>query len=157
VKGKPGEAAADLMGRRNDDVPRIWPRVARLEFKRHLPVAVRNCGPRDYVEFPSQLLEHWLSTPEVLQRFALHYETGKPIPQALVDKINRSATFNQGFCDGRVSSGALVDHRNWHLAGASRRRSIPMLSNAENAGATRQAERDRDAPSHTAVSARLCE
>lgn len=42
---------------------------------------------RDYVEFPSQLLEHWLSTPEVLQKYAVHYETGKPIPQGLVDKI----------------------------------------------------------------------
>ena len=72
--------------------------------------------PRDYVEFPSQLLEHWLSTPEVLQRFALHYETGKPIPQALVDKINRSATFNQGFATVEYLAAALVDMK-LHLAG----------------------------------------
>ena len=71
---------------------------------------------RDYVEFPSQLLEHWLSTPEVLQRFALHYQTGKPIPQALVDKINRSATFNQGFATVEYLSAALVDMK-LHLAG----------------------------------------
>src|SRR5207245_10225690 len=44
---------------------------------------------RDYVEFPSQLLEHWLSTPEVLNRFALHYQTGQPIPPDLVKKIER--------------------------------------------------------------------
>jgi peptidyl-dipeptidase Dcp len=52
---------------------------------------------RDYVEFPSQLLEHWLSTPQVLQRFAVHYQTGRPIPQALVDRIERASRFNQGF------------------------------------------------------------
>ena len=45
---------------------------------------------RDYVEFPSQLLEHWLSTPEVLNQFALHYQTGKPIPQELVAKIEKA-------------------------------------------------------------------
>ncbi|HEV8429250.1 MAG TPA: M3 family metallopeptidase [Pyrinomonadaceae bacterium] len=71
---------------------------------------------RDYVEFPSQLLEHWLSTPEVLQRFALHYQTGKPIPQELVDKIKRSATFNQGFATVEYLSAALVDMK-LHLAG----------------------------------------
>jgi peptidyl-dipeptidase Dcp len=71
---------------------------------------------RDYVEFPSQLLEHWLSTPEVLQRFALHYETGKPIPQTLVDKINKAATFNQGFATTEYLSSALVDMK-LHLAG----------------------------------------
>jgi peptidyl-dipeptidase Dcp len=72
--------------------------------------------PRDYVEFPSQLLEHWLSTPEVLQKFALHYQTGKPIPQELVDKITRSATFNQGFATVEYLSAALVDMK-LHLAG----------------------------------------
>ena len=72
--------------------------------------------PRDYVEFPSQLLEHWLATPQVLQRFALHYQTGKPIPQELVDKIMRSATFNQGFATVEYLSAALVDMK-LHLAG----------------------------------------
>ena len=57
---------------------------------------------RDYVEFPSQLNEHWLSTPEVLNRFAVHYETGEPMPAELVDKIENAATFNQGFADGRI-------------------------------------------------------
>ena len=71
---------------------------------------------RDYVEFPSQLLEHWLSTPEVLQRFALHYQTGKPIPQSLVEKINKAATFNQGFATTEYLSSALVDMK-LHLAG----------------------------------------
>src|SRR6185295_11488445 len=52
--------------------------------------------PRDYVEFPSQLLERWLPTPEVLNRFALHDQTGQPIPAALVQRIQRASTFNQG-------------------------------------------------------------
>jgi peptidyl-dipeptidase Dcp len=71
---------------------------------------------RDYVEFPSQLLEHWLLTPEVLNRFALHVKTGEPMPQALVDKIEKAATFNQGFQTVEYLSSALVDMR-LHLAG----------------------------------------
>ena len=64
---------------------------------------------RDYVEFPSQLLEHWLSTPEVLQKFALHYQTGKPIPQVLVDRIEKASTFNEGFSTTEYLSSALID------------------------------------------------
>lgn len=64
---------------------------------------------RDYVEFPSQLLEHWLSTPEVLERFALHYKTGKPIPGHLVGRINSAANFNQGFATTEYLSSALID------------------------------------------------
>ena len=72
--------------------------------------------PRDYVEFPSQLLEHWLSTPEVLRRFALHHETGEPIPTALVERIERASTFNQGFATVEYLASALMDLR-LHLAG----------------------------------------
>jgi peptidyl-dipeptidase Dcp len=64
---------------------------------------------RDYVEFPSQLLEHWLSTPEVLQKFAVHYQTGEPIPQTLVDRINSASKFNQGFATVEYLSSAIVD------------------------------------------------
>jgi peptidyl-dipeptidase Dcp len=71
---------------------------------------------RDYVEFPSQLLEHWLSTKEVLGRFALHHQTGAPIPPALVAKIERAATFNQGFATVEYLSAALIDLK-LHLAG----------------------------------------
>lgn len=71
---------------------------------------------RDYVEFPSQLLEHWLMTPEVLNRFALHYQTGKPIPQELVDKIKKASTFNQGFDTVEFLASALIDMK-LHLAG----------------------------------------
>jgi peptidyl-dipeptidase Dcp len=72
--------------------------------------------PRDYVEFPSQLLERWLSTPEVLSRFAVHYQTGKPIPAALVQKIERASRFNQGFATVEYLASALVDMK-LHLAG----------------------------------------
>jgi peptidyl-dipeptidase Dcp len=72
---------------------------------------------RDYVEFPSQLLEHWVHTPEVLDRFALHVETGKPIPKELVAKIEKASTFNQGFDTVEYLSAALVDMK-LHLAGA---------------------------------------
>jgi peptidyl-dipeptidase Dcp len=72
---------------------------------------------RDYVEFPSQLLENWVTTPEVLNRFALHYKTGKPIPKELVAKIEKAATFNQGFATVEYLSSAFVDMK-LHLAGA---------------------------------------
>ncbi|KAA9327655.1 M3 family metallopeptidase [Hymenobacter busanensis] len=74
---------------------------------------------RDYVEFPSQVLENWLPTPQVLQRFAVHYQTGKPIPQALVDRIEKASTFNQGFETTEFLASALVDMK-LHLAGAQK-------------------------------------
>ena len=64
---------------------------------------------RDYVEFPSQLNEHWLSTPEVLNRFAVHYKTGKPMPDELLQKIKRASKFNQGFATVEYLASALVD------------------------------------------------
>jgi peptidyl-dipeptidase Dcp len=65
--------------------------------------------PRDFVEMPSQVNENWLLTPEVLNRFALHYKTGAPMPKALVDKIQASGTFNQGFSTVEYLSSAIVD------------------------------------------------
>lgn len=65
--------------------------------------------PRDYVEFPSQILERWLATPEVLNRFALHYQTGAPMPMDLVNRIEAAATFNEGFSTVETISSALVD------------------------------------------------
>jgi len=69
----------------------------------------------DYVEFPSQLLEYWLSTPEVLQNYALHYKTGKSIPEELVKKIHAASTFNEGFATTEYLSSALIDMK-LHLA-----------------------------------------
>ena len=82
----------------------------------HYPSLSGTAVPRDYVEFPSQLLEHWLATPEVLARFARHYKTGEPIPRELVERIERAATFNEGFATTEYLSAALVDMK-LHLAG----------------------------------------
>jgi len=116
VKGKPGEPLLISW----DDATTMFHEFGHalhgLNSNVTYPSLSGTSVPRDYVEFPSQLLEHWLSTPEVLQRFALHYQTGKPIPQALVDKITRSATFNQGFATVEYLSAALVDMK-LHLAG----------------------------------------
>jgi peptidyl-dipeptidase Dcp len=70
----------------------------------------------DYVEFPSQINENWLPTTEVLSRFALHYKTGQPMPKELLDKIEKSQQFNQGFAVVEYLSAALVDMK-LHLAG----------------------------------------
>jgi peptidyl-dipeptidase Dcp len=64
---------------------------------------------RDFVEYPSQVNENWLMTPAVLNRFAKHYKTGEPMPQALVDKVKKAATFNQGFATVEYLASALVD------------------------------------------------
>ncbi|MFL5297818.1 MAG: M3 family metallopeptidase [Phenylobacterium sp.] len=71
---------------------------------------------RDYVEFPSQLNENWLPTPEVLARFAVHFQTSKPIPPALVAKIKKAHTFRQGFDVTEYLASALIDMK-LHLAG----------------------------------------
>ncbi|MBW8296847.1 MAG: M3 family metallopeptidase [Sphingopyxis sp.] len=65
--------------------------------------------PRDFVEYPSQVNENWLMTPEVLSKFATHYKTGAPMPQALLDKIEASGKFNQGFETVEYLSSAIVD------------------------------------------------
>lgn len=65
--------------------------------------------PRDYVEFPSQILERWLATPEVLNRYALHYKTGAPMPMELVNRIEKAATFNEGFSTVETIASALID------------------------------------------------
>jgi peptidyl-dipeptidase Dcp len=70
----------------------------------------------DYVEFPSQIMERWALTPEVLGKFALHYETGEPMPKELADKLRAAKTFNQGFVTARQLSAAMLDMQ-LHLAG----------------------------------------
>jgi peptidyl-dipeptidase Dcp len=65
--------------------------------------------PRDFVEYPSQVNENWLLTREVLDKFARHYKTGEAMPQALIDKIKKAETFNQGFATVEYLSSALVD------------------------------------------------
>jgi peptidyl-dipeptidase Dcp len=65
--------------------------------------------PRDFVEYPSQVNENWLMTPYILGKYAKHYKTGEPIPQALLDKIAKSNTFNQGFGTVEYMSSAILD------------------------------------------------
>ena len=65
--------------------------------------------PRDFVEFPSQVNEHWVLTREVLDRFARHYQTGQPMPQTLVDKVDRSRKFNQGYATVEYLAAAILD------------------------------------------------
>jgi peptidyl-dipeptidase Dcp len=63
----------------------------------------------DFVELPSQLYEHWLERPEILQRFAVHYRTGAPIPEDLMRRLLAARTFNQGFATVEYVASALVD------------------------------------------------
>jgi peptidyl-dipeptidase Dcp len=119
VKGKPGEPLLISW----DDAQTMFHEFGHalhgLNSNVTYPSLSGTAVARDYVEFPSQLLEHWLSTPEVLQRFAVHYQTGKPIPQSLVDRIKKAATFNEGFITVEYLSAAIVDMK-MHLAGAQK-------------------------------------
>ena len=63
----------------------------------------------DFVEFPSQLYEHWIKEPEMLRRFALHYKTGEPMPEALLGKVLNARRFNQGWATVEYTASALVD------------------------------------------------
>ena len=118
VKGRPGEPVLVSW----DDATTLFHEfghaVHGLASDVRYPSLSGTAVPRDYVEFPSQLLEHWLATPEVLQRFATHYRTGEPIPAELIERIARTATFNEGFSTTEYLSAALVDMR-LHLAGAT--------------------------------------
>jgi peptidyl-dipeptidase Dcp len=115
VKGKPGEAVLISW----DDASTLFHEFGHalhgLSSNVTYPSLSGTSVVRDYVEFPSQLLEHWLSTPEVLQKFALHYQTGKPIPQDLVNRIENASTFNEGFSTVEYLSSALVDMQ-YHLS-----------------------------------------
>lgn len=71
-------------------------------------------GPRDYTEFPAQIMEHWAGEPEVLAKYALHYETGEPIPMELIEKMRAAATFNQGFKTTEYVAASLLD-MHWHM------------------------------------------
>ncbi len=87
-----------------------------LNSKVKYPSQAGTSVARDYVEFPSQINEHWLETPEILNRFAVHFETGKPMPKELLEKIDRARTFNQGFATVEYLASALIDMK-LHLAG----------------------------------------
>jgi len=116
VKGAPGEPVLISWTDAETMFHEFGHALHGLSSNVHYPTLAGTAVPRDYVEFPSQLLEHWLPTPEVLNRFALHVETGKPIPQELVAKIERASTFNEGFKTTEYLASALIDMK-LHLAG----------------------------------------
>lgn len=74
---------------------------------------------RDFVEFPSQFNEHWALNPKVFANYAVHYKTGEPMPQSLVDKIKKSAHFNQGYMVTELLEAALLDMK-WHVISADK-------------------------------------
>jgi peptidyl-dipeptidase Dcp len=73
------------------------------------PLLAGTAVPSDFVELPSQLYEHWLEVPEILEKHALHASTGKPMPKALLDRLLATRTFNQGFATVEYTACALVD------------------------------------------------
>lgn len=109
VKGKPGEPVLISW----DDAVTLFHEFGHalhgLSSNVTYPSLSGTSVVRDYVEFPSQLLEHWLSTPEVLHKFALHYKTGEPIPDGLVERIKKASTFNQGFATTEYLASGLID------------------------------------------------
>jgi peptidyl-dipeptidase Dcp len=109
VKGKPGETVLISW----DDAETLFHEFGHalhgLLSNIRYPTLAGTNTLRDFVEFPSQILEHWLSTPEVLNKFAIHYQTKKPIPAELVAKIQKAKNFNQGFTTVEYLMSALYD------------------------------------------------
>ncbi|MCA1829526.1 MAG: M3 family metallopeptidase, partial [Myxococcales bacterium] len=116
VKGKPGEPVLISWDDANTLFHEFGHALHGLNSAVTYPAVSGTNVPRDYVEFPSQLLEHWLYTRPVLDKFAVHFQTGQPIPPDLVAKIERAKTFNQGFATVEYLAGALIDMK-FHLAG----------------------------------------
>jgi len=73
--------------------------------------------PTDVIEFPSQFNEHWALDPTVFAHYAKHYQTGEPMPQALVDKIKAGRTYGEGYATTELLAAALLD-LDWHSLGA---------------------------------------
>jgi peptidyl-dipeptidase Dcp len=115
VKGKPGEPVLISW----DDAVTMFHEFGHalhgLLSNVTYPTLAGTNVKRDFVEFPSQVNERWLSTDEVLSKYALHYKTGKPIPPELVAKIKKAKTFNQGFTTVEYLASALYDMK-IHLA-----------------------------------------
>ena len=88
--------------------------MTRIDYPRFAGVD----GPRDYTEFPAQILEHWTSEPEMLALYARHHETGEVIPADLVERLLAAANHDQGFATTEYIAASLLDLR-WHSLGAA--------------------------------------
>ncbi len=88
--------------------------------------------PRDFVEMPSQIMENWMSEPEVLRMYAKHYQTGEPLPDELIEKLQASGTFNQGFITVEFIAAALLDMA-WHSLTVPIEHEARAFENAEMA------------------------
>ncbi|WP_218110211.1 M3 family metallopeptidase [Oligoflexus tunisiensis] len=119
IKGAPGEPVLISLSDARTLFHEFGHALHGLSSNVNYPLLAGTAVPRDYVEFPSQLLEEWLLTPQVLSRFALHYKTRKPMPEALVAKIKKASKFNQGFETVEYLASALVDMK-FHLKGAQK-------------------------------------
>ncbi len=80
----------------------------------------RTCGnvPHDYVELPSQIMENWVAEPEVIRMYAKHYQTGEVMPDSLINKIENSALFNQGFMTTELIAASILDMKYHELTEA---------------------------------------
>jgi peptidyl-dipeptidase Dcp len=107
VKGAPGEPVLISL----DDAETLFHEFGHAIHYLLSDVNYPGLGttPRDYVEFPSQVHEMWVLTRPVLDRFAKHYKTGKAMPKALLDKVDKSSKFNQGYTTVEYLSSAIVD------------------------------------------------
>ncbi|MDR0363510.1 MAG: M3 family metallopeptidase, partial [Bacteroidales bacterium] len=76
--------------------------------------------PRDMVELPSQVLERWAAEPEVLKAYAKHYQTGEPMPAELIEKMQKSSTFNEGFNTTEYMAASILD-MDWHTLTSERK------------------------------------
>jgi len=115
VKGKAGEPVLISWDDASTMFHEFGHALHGLNSNVSYPTLAGTSVKRDFVELPSLLNEHWLPTPEVLNRFALHHRTGKPIPAELVAKIQKARNFNQGFSMVEYLAGAIYDMK-IHLA-----------------------------------------
>ena len=79
--------------------------LSRVRYPSQSGTSVR----RDFVEFPSQVFEQWVAVPETLRRYARHYQTSEPLPEALLERLLAARTFNQGFATVEYAACALLD------------------------------------------------
>jgi peptidyl-dipeptidase Dcp len=117
VKGAPGEPVLISL----DDAETLFHEFGHALHEFLSEVSYPGLGetPRDFVEYPSQINEHWVLTREILDRFGRHAKTGAPMPQELIEKVQRSRRFNQGFATVEYLASAIVDMEIHLLAGGA--------------------------------------